>query len=117
MNEQQAREKGYEYTGYYERFKDKLTDKLEAIRKAGFKAVIVTVPDSPYSRGIVGVGYAIYVEHRYNVVRTITELEKRIQQIDSRKAYAFEEYQKALIQIEKEEKDMISRIVKLQGEM
>lgn len=67
MNQETALKKGYERTGIYARSADKVRPLLEEIRKQGYKALLVTVPDSPYSRGHVGTGYGVVVERRYNL--------------------------------------------------
>lgn len=60
MNARQAEEKGYSFTGIYGRDKDEVKARGEVIKKAGNKTVLVTVPDSKYSRGGRGTGYSIY---------------------------------------------------------
>ena len=51
MRDYQAQERGYQYTGIYSRSAGEVRERLEKIRKLGYKAVFVTVPDSPYSKG------------------------------------------------------------------
>lgn len=66
MTEQNARQRGLCYTGIYERSKEDLKPRLDAIRAKGYKAYIVTVPDSPYSRSAcISRGYSVYVERKY----------------------------------------------------
>ena len=66
MTKNQAEQKGLQFTGCYERNPDALKLRLEEIRKSGYKAYIVTVPDSKYSRSAcIGNGYSIYTESRY----------------------------------------------------
>jgi len=69
MNKNTAARRGYEHTGHfawgYER--ETLKPKLEEYRKAGYKAIIVSIPPDPLSRGHHGTSYAIMVEPRYAV--------------------------------------------------
>jgi sensor histidine kinase YesM len=62
MTEKQARERGYQYHGAGSSYNDeKLQARLQEIRKAGNKAVIVTIPPNPYSRSSHrGRYYSIY---------------------------------------------------------
>jgi hypothetical protein len=79
MNEQTARNKGLQYTGIYERNTESLKPRLEEIRKAGYKAYIVTVPDSPYSRSsCIGTGYSVYTEPRYQADNAAKTSQQRI---------------------------------------
>jgi len=67
MNKEQAAKRGYEFTGIYERDKSGVQVRLNKIRKDGYKAALVTVPDDPLSRGCIGRGYSIYAEARYRL--------------------------------------------------
>jgi hypothetical protein len=78
MNERQANEKGYSYTGIYARYKNEVQVRLDKIRSNGYRAVMVTVPDSPYSRGVIGVGYSVYAERKYFTDKERQELQKRL---------------------------------------
>ena len=62
MNKQQAMDAGYNFHGCYERSFNKIEvlDTARELRKAGNKAITVKVPDSKYSRGGRGHGYAVY---------------------------------------------------------
>lgn len=79
MNEDTAAKRGYEKTGHYSRGGDanyaRMEVKLAEIRKAGYKALIVKVPDSPYSRGYCkgACGYSIMTEPRYRLDRAAAE--------------------------------------------
>lgn len=61
MDERQAREKGYGYTGIYGRDKDVIKERAEQEKAKGNKVIVVTVPDSKLSRGGGGDGYSVYV--------------------------------------------------------
>jgi hypothetical protein len=115
MNEKQAKERGYHFTGNYERRKEDLNSELEKLRSEGFKAVMVIVPDSPYSRGIVGVGYSIYAEKKYFDTREKVELMTRLGYVDREKARALAEYQKTVSEIETKAKRDADRLRELGG--
>lgn len=60
MNERQAREKGYQFSGYYSKNRVEVKQWIEDERKKGNKAILVTVPQHPLSRGYHGTGYSVY---------------------------------------------------------
>ncbi len=113
MNEQQARNRGYSFSGCYEWSKEKLAEKLESYKDEGYKAVIVTVPDSKYSRGIPETGYAIYIEHKFFSTREKKDLSERLRLIENRKSLALKEYQKQLKDIDNEANKMKTRLSEL----
>jgi len=81
MNKKQAEERGYRYTGIYSRSKEEIKGRAEGIRKEEYKAITVTVPDSKYSRGGVGVGYSVYVEERYVIDKQkIKDIERAVRE-------------------------------------
>ena len=66
MNEITAKQNGLEFTGIYARSSDEIKPRLAEIRKQGYKAYIVIIKDSPYSRSAcISQGYAVYTEPRY----------------------------------------------------
>lgn len=79
MTKTAAQSKGLVFTGAYERSKEKLRTELQKLKSKGYKAYLVTVPDSPLSRGCVGVGYSIYAEPKYSLDQTAAEMKKRIE--------------------------------------
>ena len=99
MNEKQAQEQGYRFTGIYTRYIEDTKIRAKEIRAKGYKAVTVTVPDSPYSRGTIGRGYSVYAEKRYGWDKSIVILEKRLSNIGMEKMRAWERYQKELEEI------------------
>ncbi len=113
MNEQQARDIGYSFTGIYERNKDDVTQRLNDMREMGYKAVIVTVPDSPLSRGTVGTGYSVYAEREYFTDKEIAKITARLSGIDSKKENALESYRNTLADIESDKASMEQRLGEL----
>lgn len=96
MNKKQAEEKGYRYTGIYARDREEIKKRAEIIRKEGYKAITVTVPDSKYSRGGVGVGYSVYVEEKY----VINERKKEaIQKAEREKNNMIEERKRIVLRL------------------
>ena len=116
MNELQARQQGLSFIGRYERFKDRVADDLAALRKQGYKAYIVTVPDSPLSRGYCkgDKGYSIYAEERYFHDKEKKDLQDRLAHMPARKDAAFKEYEKELAELVAEETRMEKRLVELE---
>ena len=60
MNARQAEKEGYEFTGAYSRNKEEMKEGAKKERKEGYKAIVVYVPSSKYSRGYRGGGYSVY---------------------------------------------------------
>lgn len=60
MNKLQAEKAGYVFHGAYGRYKDEIKERAKKLRALGNKAIVVTVPDSKYSRGPRGCGYSVY---------------------------------------------------------
>ena len=112
MNGQQAIASGYHFTGAYERSynKEKLQEQIKEIRKSGYKAIIVTIPDSPLSRGSIGKGYSIYAEKKYFTDRERKELEAQLKQIPNRKVSAWDGYQESLQKIDNEKIELERRL-------
>ncbi len=48
MNEKQAREKGYLFIGIYTRSLEEAKTKAKELREQGYKAAVVTKPDSKH---------------------------------------------------------------------
>jgi hypothetical protein len=104
MNEINARERGYRYTGFYSRSHDEMIEKRDSIRVKGYKAVLVTIPDNPLSRGIVGVGYSVYVDSNYVRDERIKDLTNRLAQIPGERAFALKEYNEVVAKIDAQQK-------------
>ena len=60
MNEKQAKEKCLIFTGFYSTHKDRIVKKVDEIKKLGFKAYVIIVPNKQYARG-----YSAYAEQNY----------------------------------------------------
>jgi len=114
MNERQARDKGYIFTGAYKRSREELAPRVAELKTAGYKAVIVTVPDSPLSRGGVGTGYSIYAEQRYFKDLEREEVLRRLRAIPARTRRAMEEYKKDITEIGEEEARLKARLKELE---
>ena len=117
MNERQAREAGYEYTGVFEWTynKEKVKARQDDLKKQGYKSVIVTVPADPLSRGGRGGGLFLYAEKKYFVDQETKELLGRLGRIEGEKAYALKEYQTQLTKIEENESRMRIRLQELRN--
>lgn len=113
MNEKQAEEKGYNFTGIYEFDEVPVKDKLEKIRQSGYKAVMVMVPGSSLSRGGPRRGYSVYAENKYFTDKEKIDLRKRLAHISPRKLTAWENYQKESDEISEDERKMGVRLAQL----
>ena len=113
MKENQAMEKGYRYTGSYERNKDTIKEQAKEYKAKGYKVVICNVPDSKLSRGGGGMGYSIYAEPKYFIDKEVKELNERLNYIESRKQYELDKYNNAILEIENEKSRMETRLKEL----
>ena len=116
MNEGQALEKGYCDSHRYSRNRDEIKEQRDEFRKKGYKAVVVTIPDHPLSRGGVGLGWSVYVEKRYLVEKEINELRGRLSGIEKQKDYARKKYEDELEKIESEKNSLQKRLYELEIE-
>jgi len=115
MNEQQARNKGYSFTGHYQRTREILMNSLNQLHDAGYKAVIVTEPDSKYSRGIIiGTGYSIYAEQKYFADQRRAELTTKLGSFSKRREHTLSEYNQHLKEINDEEKRTTDELKELE---
>jgi len=110
MNEKQAQQKGYSFTGDYERDKEELKERANEYKKQGYKVVICTVPDSPLSRGGVGVGYSIHAEEKYFIDREVKKIEIKLSHIDNEKQDALNEYNNTIAEIDSNKEKMENRL-------
>ncbi len=65
MTKKQAEQKGLVFHGCYERDKKLVQEKVRELKKQGYNAVLVTVPDSSSLCGEIGRGWSVYVESKY----------------------------------------------------
>jgi len=114
MNEQQARNKGYSFTGHYQRTKETIMNNLNQLRDTGYKAVIVTEPDSKYSRGTRGKGYALYAEQKYFADQRRAELTTKLGSFSKRREHTLSEYNQHLKEINDEEKRTTDELKELE---
>jgi hypothetical protein len=117
MNEQQARQSGYSFTGVYTRDRGEVGIRRDALTKEGYKAVIVTVPDSPLSRGPKGTGWSVYAERKYFVDKEKTDLRQRLSMIEPRKERAQKKYEEELVLIENDRVNYQNRLDELEKEI
>ena len=66
MNKRDAAAEGLTFTGIYSHNKAEVKARALAIRNAGFRARVVDVPTSKYSRGSQALGYSVYVGPGYD---------------------------------------------------
>jgi hypothetical protein len=80
MNERQAVQVGYVFTGAYSHNKEDMKDRAKKERARGNKAVVVNIPPNPLSRGSRGMGYSVYyIESETN--KQAREKKQRIMKI------------------------------------
>jgi DNA repair exonuclease SbcCD ATPase subunit len=114
MKEREAEQKGYRFTGSYERSKEEIKERAEEYKKEGYKVIICTVPDSPLSRGGVGTGYSIYAEPKYFIDKEIKDINNRLSRIDKRKQDALEKYNKEIEDIENDKRRLEERLKEIE---
>jgi hypothetical protein len=105
MNRKQAEEKGYCYTGFYSRSKEAMKAKAAEIRALGngFKAIVVDIPDSKYSRGGVGTGYSVYVNGRYCMYDNMVHAEKVLKELPAAREYYKKQYEEKMKKLDDRE--------------
>ena len=103
MTERQAAQMNYGFTGAYSRDKAEMQQEVRDLKAKGYKAVVCTVPDSPYSRGCIGTGYSVYAERLFFVDKSIAHQNGVISRSDARRAHEKEEYEKELAKIDAQE--------------
>jgi len=113
MTEQEAKQKGYSFTGIYKSSKEEVKERKLSEFK-GYKSVIVPAKASGYERcgykkGQI-TGYSLYVEHKYFEDREYRETLSKLGKIEQRQAEAKENYEKALAFIALD-KDVFSTLV------
>ena len=97
MTKEQATQKGLIFTGHYGRNKAEVQMECDKIQKQGYKVSIVTVPDSPLSRGYVGKGWSLYAEVKYGNDLKAADLKARIAKHPEILAYLKTEYDKQVV--------------------
>jgi len=100
MKEKQALEKGYRFTGDYERNREEIKKQATEYKANGYKVVIVEEPDSKLSSGGCGIGYSIYAEQKYFIDQEIISLEKILSNVERLKQNALDEYNQKLSAID-----------------
>lgn len=113
MNEKQAIGKGFEYTGDYERSMELI--KNRQLEYKGYKTVIVTIPDSPLSRGFIGKGYSIFAEKKYFIDKEKNELKEKLSRLKGRREWAIEKYEQEVKEINDDMDKWIKRLVELES--
>ena len=113
MTEKQARDKGYIFTGIYERDKEEVKSRKKDLEFENYRTVLVVVPDSKYSRGPKGTGYSLYVETKYFTDARIKDLFFQLEEIQDRKEEAKVEHQEKLRKIEQDAVDYREELEKL----
>jgi hypothetical protein len=75
MTKEQALQSGLKFTGEYERSAEPIKASVEKMRKQGYKAYCVRVPDDKLSRGYYpgACGYSVYVEKSFFLNEQIKE--------------------------------------------
>lgn len=100
MNEKTALNKGYETTGIYSFNKSEVEPRCAALRAAGYKALVVFVPNNPLSRGHRSGGWAVVVEPRYRKDKMTEQMSRIVTNYQTRcdgiKAHYAEEMAKAI---------------------
>jgi len=90
MNERQARQAGYSFTGCYSHDKEEMKARAKEERAKGNKAIVVNVPTSKLSRGYHGMGYSVYfIESEENKEQKRLEIKaNRIKNLERKLAEA-----------------------------
>jgi len=83
MNERQAEEAGYHFTGAYSHDKEEMKAQAKQEREKGYLAIVVNCPPNPLSRGHHGMGYSVY--HKETPELTVRlKAEKEAKELEER---------------------------------
>jgi hypothetical protein len=86
MNKRSANQQGLVFTGNFSWDKEEIKNKANEIRKAGYRAVVVSEPPNPLSRGHHGTGYSVFVEPKYVNDGIARDCRSRVSRHDDRLA-------------------------------
>jgi len=101
MNEREARNRDYQFTGIYSRWKDEAIEaRMAEIKKDGCKAVWVKSDSG---------GYSIYADERYFANETLKNFDKEMQGIVNTKQWLLDKYQEELKKVQEREERLIQR--------
>lgn len=75
MNRKQAEAQGLRFTGIYSQDKEYVKGRIanERIERLKARIILVTIPDSKYSRGGGGTGYSAYADKVYFAYDTVVK--------------------------------------------
>ena len=113
MNEKQARDRGYSFTGVYNFAKEDSVARLDQIKANRYKAILVYIPTSKYSRGGGSGGYSVYAEAKYFNDIERCDLQVRVAGIPYQREKALDDYQAVLKKIYNNENRFNARLGEL----
>ena len=102
MNERMAESQGLQFTGIYKRDKEEVKQRIaeERAKRPKARIILVTVPDSPLSRGGRGTGYSAYADSVYFAYDIRDSARGVIDGKTKAIEYLKGEYEKKLIEVE-----------------
>ncbi len=115
MNERQAEQEGYQFTGHYSHDRNEQKANAKKIREeTGYSAIVVNTPTSKLSRGSHEMGYSVYAEKKYFLKKSLDSYQQRLSAIPTRMADAEIAYQEALSKIRIDEQNCKDQIADLE---
>jgi len=121
MTEDEARDRGYSFTGVYEYHKEDLVLRAAEMKAKGYRTVVVPSRASGYERhagvkrGMV-LGYSLYAGRRYFVDQSIHDIQVEMQGIPKRRSYLLGEYNRLLSEVNAREARLTSHLTGLLNE-
>jgi hypothetical protein len=114
--ERQAENKGYMFTGDFSHDKEEIKDRAEKIRKDGYKAMVVSKPPDPLSRGHHGTGYSVYAERKFFIDRAIAGLERSLATFPKQFEEMKQRHEREIRELTEEKERREERLKKLEME-
>lgn len=95
MNKRDAVNKGYQFTGSYNRDKEIIVTEIAELKSQGFKVVIVPAKTHGYNSG-----YSVYAEPKLFLTRQQAQYKKRVDDQESRMEFLLEKHRKEIAELQ-----------------
>ena len=117
MNEFAATKQGLQYTGHYSHDIEEVKTVAKKIRAEGSRAIVVTIPPNPLSRGYRSTGYSVYVEPKYHMAREANSIREYLATADAKRAALSAEYDKKYAELEEQITSKVHRLDELEAKV
>ena len=118
MEKHEALEKGYSFTGVYERSKEMVKEKQKSLEYCSYRTVICPSRQTGYERscgakkGQIS-GYCLFVEAKYHEDKQIEKLKEKINNAQKNRDILKKEYEEKLAKFELEVEEAKTQLIKI----